>query len=103
MSFSNIQCCHLCGGALPRENVVIHEHANGDCETWTDCEFCDVGREALFSEDSAGRRYLVTTQDYRARTEPISYGKFKQRMEDAIKAKGYTLRVVHPLRPSRVA
>lgn len=103
MSFSNIQNCHKCGGALPRENVVIHEHANGDVETWTDCEFCGVGREALWSDDHSGRRHLVTTQDYHARTEPINYGKFKQRMEDAIKAKGYTLRVVHASRPSRVA
>lgn len=80
MLVSGTHCCMRCGGAVNREH-----HTVVKLEDRTDeflyCEFCGLGWETSTYDDGE-----ISVLDYVEKTEPRNFGKFLQRLEDALAA-----------------
>ena len=73
----DLQNCPRCGGVIAREHHAIARHSDR-IDHWLHCDFCGIGWET--SEYSDGD---ILALDYRRRTEPVAFGRFLQRLEDA--------------------
>lgn len=80
MLVSGTHYCIKCGGAVNREHHTMVKLEDRD-DVFLYCEFCERGWETSTYDD--GEVYVLT---YVARTEPKEFGKFLQRMEDALAA-----------------
>ncbi len=69
--------CPECGGAIAREYYAVIT-ADERKTSYLYCDFCDVVWETAIYAGSE-----VFAVDYRARTEPVNFGKALQRLEDA--------------------
>ena len=69
--------CPRCGGAIDLENF-SEVRLDDRIDRFLRCEHCDVGWES--SQYANGDLYVL---DYHERTEPVNFGKFVQRLEDA--------------------
>jgi hypothetical protein len=73
----DISTCPNCGGAIPREHSAeIRTHWY--TETLIYCEFCERGWEFSASRDGE-----FLSLDYHARTEPVNFGRFLERLDRA--------------------
>jgi len=82
MSFSGIQQCSRCHGLIARENFAVIDKP-ACVETLLLCEHCDCGVEAVFEKVDGDLR-LAFHVDYQQRTEPVNFGRFIQRLRDAV-------------------
>jgi uncharacterized protein with PIN domain len=80
MIASGTHCCLKCSGAVNREHHTVAQH-DDRVDEFLYCEFCGRGWETSTYED--GEIYVLT---YIARTEPMQFHKFLQRLEDALAA-----------------
>ena len=80
MLVSGTHYCKRCAGAVNREHHTLARH-DGRVDEFLYCEFCGLGWETSTYDDEE-----VHVQSYVARTEPKQFGKFLQRLEDALAA-----------------
>ena len=73
----DLQTCPHCDGTIPREDFVTAQFPGRE-DTFIYCEFCGIGQEISVYDDGQ-----VLPLDYHERTEPVAFGKFLQRLEDA--------------------
>ena len=73
----NVHECPKCGGSIERKNFAERRFVDR-VDKFLRCEFCGYGIEC--SQYHSGELYAL---DFQERTEPVSYGKFLQRLESA--------------------
>jgi hypothetical protein len=77
MMRSETHSCPICGGAVNVEHYAVTRQPDRE-DRFLYCEFCERGFECSLYPDGD-----VLALDFVRRTEPVNFGKFLQRLEDA--------------------